>query len=163
MSPEDEAALDMLLADAVVPCGSCHACCHSPVEVRPDWGDDPADYRLAISVDKSAPNKHAMVTLHRTADGTCYALRNGRCSIWSKRPRVCRGFDCRKVFLLYTKDERRELVDKGYFKKAVLQAGRNRAATLEDADVIVAAARRLNYGRRSIDFMEKRRGVEVKP
>lgn len=162
MNAEDQAAFDLLMADAIVPCGTCHACCHSPVEVRPDWGDDPADYRLAVSVDKTAPNQHAMVTLDRKDDGSCYALRNGRCSIWEKRPRVCRTFDCRKMFVMHSKAERRELVDKGYFRKAVLQAGRNRVATLEGGDVIQSAARRLNFGRRSIDFMEKRRGVEVK-
>ena len=111
VTPESEAeakVIEAMLSDAIVPCGTCHACCHSPVAVSPEAGDDPSLYKLAISVDRTAPNQHAMVTLDRKPDGSCYALRNGRCTIWDKRPRVCRNFDCRKMFVLHSKAERSE-------------------------------------------------------
>ena len=163
VKPESDAearVIEAMLAEAIVPCGACHACCHSPVEVRPDHGDDPSLYRLAVSVDRTAPNQHAMVTLDRKPDGSCYALRNGRCTIWDKRPRVCRNFDCRKMFVLHSKAERRELVAKGYFKRAVLDAGKAQVGTLENAEEIKRLAARVKFGARSIAFMEQRRGVK---
>jgi len=144
--------------DAIVPCGTCHACCHSPVEIRPDWGDNPDDYEHGIYVDTSAPNSMALFTLNMVG-GACYALKNGRCSIWAKRPSICRSFDCRKIFLMYTKEERRELVAKKYFVRAIMDAGRNRADTLEGGQAIRAAARKIKFGARSLAFMEHRRGI----
>ena len=163
VTPESEAeakVIEAMLSDAIVPCGTCHACCHSPVAVSPEAGDDPSLYKLAISVDRTAPNQHAMVTLDRKPDGSCYALRNGRCTIWDKRPRVCRNFDCRKMFVLHTKAERRELVAKGYFKRAVIDAGKARAGTLENGEDLKRLAARINFGQRAIAFMEHKRGVK---
>lgn len=159
-SDDEAAVIAAMLGEAIVPCGTCHACCHSPVEVRPDFGDDPSLYKLAISVDKSAPNRHAMVTLDRKPDGSCYALRNGRCTIWDKRPRVCRNFDCRKMYVLHTKAERRELVALGYFKREVIDAGKKRAGTLENAEEMKALAARVKFGERAIAHFEQRRGVK---
>jgi len=161
-SEEDVALFTDGHADAVVPCAGCNACCYSPVEVRPDFGDNPDDYQLAISVDVTAPNSLPMVTLDRKPDGSCYALKGGRCSIWAKRPRTCREFDCRRIFWMYDKAGRRELLAKGYFKRAVLDAGRRRADTLEIGPRLRAAAKRIGFVRISIDWMERRRGVEVK-
>jgi len=157
----DEAT--MLLAsirEAVVPCGTCTACCRSPVEVRPDCGDNLADYETGIYVDTSAPNAPAMVTLLQKPDGACYALKGGRCSIWNKRPYICRQFDCRKIFAMHTKEQRRDLVNKKYFHKAVIDAGKKRLHTLENADELRAAATRLNYGARGMEYMEQSRGVK---
>lgn len=156
--PDQLDAIETAKADAVVPCGTCNACCHSPVEVSPDFGDNPDDYELAISVDTSAANGLQMITLDRREDGSCYALKAGRCSIWSKRPKICRAFDCRKIFWMFDKAGRRELLAKGYFRKAVLDAGRNRADTLPEGPKLREAARLVDFGSRSIGFMETRRG-----
>ena len=157
---DEDLALIRNHGEAIVPCGSCHACCHSPVEVRPDFGDNPDDYKLALSHDTSAPNGLVMITLDRKPDGSCYALKAGRCSIWAKRPQVCREFDCRRIFWSYDKAGRRELLDKGYFKRAVLDAGRNRADTLAEGPALREACKRVNFGPRSIEYMDRRRGVK---
>lgn len=157
----DEAIMLMAATrEAVVPCGTCTACCRSPVEIRPDCGDDPADYETAVYVDTSAPNGPAIVTLRLKPDGACYALKGGRCSIWEKRPYICRQFDCRKIFAMHTKAQRRDLVDKRYFHKSVIDAGKKRLHTLENAEELRAAAVRLNYGERGMDYMEQARGVK---
>jgi len=162
IDPEDARIIREAAADSVVPCGSCNACCHSPVGVQPQFGDDPSLYELAINVDTSAPNGHTMVTLNRKPDGSCYALKNGRCSIWEKRPQVCRAFDCRKIFAMHTKEERRALVDLKYFKQAIFDAGRKRLSTLANAEALRDACKRIGYGRMALDYMERRRGVVPK-
>jgi Fe-S-cluster containining protein len=162
MDSEDARLIAAAAEDSVVPCGSCHACCHSPVEIQPHRGDDPALYELAVNMDVSAPNRHTMITLNRKPDGSCYALKNGRCSIWDKRPVICRAFDCRKLFAMHTKEERRTLVELKYFKQAIFDAGRKRLSTLLDAEALRAACKRVGYGRMALEFMERRRGVVPK-
>lgn len=160
MDSEDARVIMAATEESVVPCGSCHACCHSPVEVQPQFGDDPDLYELAISVDSSAPNRHTMITLNRKPDGSCYALKNGRCSIWDKRPMICRGFDCRKLFVMHTKEERRTLVALKYFKQAIFDAGKKRLPTLAGAEELRLACKQIGYGRKALAYMEMRRGVK---
>jgi len=162
LSKEDEDLLSVTLEDAIVPCGSCSACCHSPVEVRPDFGDNPSNYEVGIYRDVSAPNGLGLLTLKMKPDGSCYALKNGRCTIWEKRPSVCRSFDCRKMFVMHTKEERRALVALKYFKQAIMNAGRERAHTLPNGEALRALCKRIGYGRLSIATMERRRGVKPK-
>jgi len=160
MSPSDAAIIERTREDAVLACGTCNACCYSPVALRPERGDNPEAYQLALSHDTSAPNGLTMLTLDRNPDGSCYALKDGRCSIWPKRPAVCRNFDCRRLFWMYDKAQRRELIAKGYFKRTVFDAGRMRGATLEDGPGLREVCRRVNFGARSITFMERWRGVK---
>lgn len=162
ISKEDEALLAATTEDAIVPCGTCSACCHSPVEVRPEFGDDPSNYEIGIYHDRSAPNGLGLVTLRMRPDGSCYALKNGRCTIWEKRPSVCRAFDCRKLFAMHTKEERRALVALKYFKQAIMSAGRERLHTLAEAEALRAACKRIGYGKLALATMDRRRGVKLK-
>lgn len=36
--------------------------------------------------------KFGLFLIERRADGSCVFLQEGRCSVYEKRPRVCRGF-----------------------------------------------------------------------
>jgi Fe-S-cluster containining protein len=75
---------------AQIDCGTCHGCCHQTVVITPQdgegWDLDPT---------ASAP------TLRRREDGSCVYLDatsvNG-CSVYERRPAVCRKFHCGKWF-----------------------------------------------------------------
>ena len=73
---------------ADVPCNGCTACCHGPIVLQPAHGDDPSQYE---TVSDSAWG----VKLAQKPDGSCHYLVPGGCSIWNRRPAVCRAFDCR--------------------------------------------------------------------
>lgn len=68
-----------------VPCNGCTACCNYGVALTDD--DDPSKYETRKVGDR----------IHTALqdDGTClYRAVNG-CTIWERRPTICRQFDCR--------------------------------------------------------------------
>ena len=160
ISEEDRAMIRSAAEPSEVPCNGCSACCRSVVAIQPERGDNPADYECAINIDTSAPNRARTFSLNRKPDGSCYALRNGRCTIWDKRPYICRAFDCRKLWVMLTRPERQRLIRDRYFSRDIFAAGKKRACTLPEADALRAAALRVGYGAMSIAFMDHRRGVK---
>jgi hypothetical protein len=70
-----------------VPCGTCVTCCSCDVELREVYGDTLADYDTV--------EKDGATLLRQTADGWCGYLKDGKCSIYARRPFVCRTYDCR--------------------------------------------------------------------
>ena len=48
------------------------------------------------------------------------------CSIYERRPSVCRGFDCRKLFMSKTRNERRDWIKSGMMQREVYAAARER-------------------------------------
>ncbi len=73
---------------ADVNCNGCTACCHGPIVLHPAMGDEPRNYRHHFV-------EGAGLVLDRNDDDSCIYLQAGGCSIWSKRPAICRAFDCR--------------------------------------------------------------------
>lgn len=73
-------------AGAAVPCGTCVECCACLVLPSEKHGDDPSLY----DVDEDG-------VIKQTADGWCIYLRDGKCSIYDKRPYMCRVYDCRTM------------------------------------------------------------------
>lgn len=63
------------------PCDTCGACCRNLAPAGPPIG------RARIE-----PALHDGMNMRLTADGTCVALVDGRCSIYESRPEVCRTF-----------------------------------------------------------------------
>jgi Fe-S-cluster containining protein len=78
--------------EAQVPCGTCNACCTCGYEVEVFADDDP-------SLEAVPSSKDGARVLVRNADGSCRYLIDGKCSVYDRRPRACREFDCR-VFVL---------------------------------------------------------------
>lgn len=83
---------------ANVPCGTCNACCRNTDPVLLDPDENPANYKttayLRVGLD-IAPR----VGLAMKENGNCYYLGETGCTIYDKRPRVCRAFDCRMLYL----------------------------------------------------------------
>ena len=65
-------------------------------------------------------------------DGNCIYLGETGCSIHSRRPAMCREFDCRRFYLGFKdRSERRRMVKSGMVSKEVIDAGRQRLGTLK--------------------------------
>lgn len=116
---------------ASVPCGTCNACCHGDaVTLRPDHGDHLDDYLYEMA----ALPVFGLWPVLKKVDGHCVYLKDGRCSIWSRAPAVCRAFDCRRFYLSRSRAERRRMVREGLGGQAVMKAGKDRLHTLSEAE-----------------------------
>jgi Fe-S-cluster containining protein len=67
-------------------------------------------------------------------NGRCVYLGPSGCSIYERRPLLCRNFDCRKHYLILPKQDRDNLVRPGLSSRAVFNAGRSRLKTLSPAE-----------------------------
>jgi hypothetical protein len=74
---------------STVPCGTCSACCRSDFDINLETQDDPTLYQTQVGP------KTGQLSLAKTPDGACVYLQNDKCSIYDRRPNVCRSFDCR--------------------------------------------------------------------
>ena len=114
---------------AIVPCNGCKLCCkNDAILLQPEHGDQPATY-------DTMPFKHPLTgedafVLKRKPNGECVYLDETGCTIWNRAPALCQSFDCRLNYLKYTRHMRKQLTKKGLLSKAVLDAGRERLATL---------------------------------
>lgn len=83
--------------DAVdVPCDTCTACCQSRYFVH--IGPDETETLQAIPAELLVPaprQREGHMMLGYDESGTCPMLENGRCTIYTQRPRTCRQYDCR--------------------------------------------------------------------
>jgi Fe-S-cluster containining protein len=96
--------------DAQVPCNGCRLCCTGQlVLLFPDRGDDPAAYK---TTERQTPYGPAYFLAQRP-DGACVYLGAEGCTIYARRPAVCRAFDCGKWFARHTRAERRIAIRKG--------------------------------------------------
>lgn len=92
--------------DAVVPCGSCTACCTSSyfIHIAPDETDALAAIPKKWLVKAPGlPKGH--VLLGYDEKGHCPMFRENRCSIYDRRPRTCRQYDCRLYAVTETAPE----------------------------------------------------------
>lgn len=113
---------------ANVPCNGCTACCRNEFKLLlPEQGDRVETYEH-VYIDTANIGRRPM--LANKPNGECVYLTETGCSIHDRAPRICRSFDCRKFFRHFSRTERRQMVKNGTAKPAVLDAGRERAATL---------------------------------
>jgi Fe-S-cluster containining protein len=93
--------------ERIVPCGSCQACCRREwIILDPAAGDVIELYETEDVVD-ARTGKDAKALAHKT-NGDCLYLGAAGCTIHSRRPQVCRSFDCRVHYLNMMKKPRRE-------------------------------------------------------
>jgi hypothetical protein len=74
-----------------VPCGTCGECCiGDAVFIHPECGDDASQYETEVY--------EGRVVLAHKPNGECIYLERGKgCSIWERRPTICRELDCRAL------------------------------------------------------------------
>jgi hypothetical protein len=108
---------------AEVPCNGCTRCCQTNdlILVKEDFGDDPDSYETA-----PAPigfGYERMVA--KAPNGDCIYLRRGvGCTIWERRPAVCKDFDCAGLAKALPRGSLEDLVRRGVVTKAVVERGR---------------------------------------
>jgi hypothetical protein len=104
-------------------------CCRSGqgLFLHPEQGDDPGSYRTRTLTGSGG---ETVFVLETTAAGACVYLGEGGCTIYERRPLICRSFDCRKHYLILPRQDRDNLVRLKISSRAVFNAGRARLGTL---------------------------------
>jgi Fe-S-cluster containining protein len=104
-------------------------CCRSGqgLFLHPDQGDDVESYRTR---QVTGSGGEAVFLLETNAAGGCVYLGETGCTIYERRPLICRTFDCRKHYLILPRQDRDNLVRLKLSSRAVFRAGRARLATL---------------------------------
>lgn len=117
-------------AQTEVPCNTCTECCRSSqgLFLHPEHGDEVDKYRHQTMTDQTTGKP--VFLLATEANGQCVYLGAHGCTIYGRRPLLCRSFDCRKHYLILPKQDRDNLVRVGLSSRAVFNAGRARLKSL---------------------------------
>jgi uncharacterized protein len=111
------------VADAKVPCGPCRLCCYGEkVVVLTAYGERPEDYDVVPMAGGKLNGEQAFV-LRQHEDGACVYLGPDGCTIYERRPKICRTFDCGGLYASRTRAERRQMSRDPPTKK-LLERGR---------------------------------------
>jgi hypothetical protein len=113
-----------------VPCNGCTECCRSNqgLFLHPEQGDQVESYRHRVMTDQATGKP--VFLLATEANGQCVYLGASGCTIYDRRPLLCRTFDCRKHYLILPRQDRDNLVRVGLSSRAVFNAGRVRLKSL---------------------------------
>jgi hypothetical protein len=91
-----------------------------------------ASYRHRAITDGATGNP--LFLLATEPNGQCVYLGPAGCTIYERRPLLCRSFDCRKHYLILPRQDRDNLVRLGFSSRAVFNAGRARLGSLSAAE-----------------------------
>ena len=117
-----------------VPCNGCTECCRSNqgLVLHPEQGDEVESYRHRVVADPATGEP--VFRLATRANGQCVYLGATGCTIYDRRPFLCRSFDCRKHYLILLRQDRDNLVRLGLSSRAVFNAGRARLKSLSSEE-----------------------------
>ena len=96
--------------------------------LHPEQGDDVESYRYRVLAHRVGGDP--VFALATDESGRCVYLGVNGCTIYDRRPFLCRSFDCRKHYLILPRQDRDNLVRIGLSSRAVFNAGRSRLKTL---------------------------------
>lgn len=100
--------------------------------LHPGQGDDVGSYQVRVTAHPDTGE--AVFLLATKGNGECVYLGESGCTIYERRPLLCRSFDCRKHYLILPRQDRDNLVRLGLSSRAVFNAGRARVKTLSAAE-----------------------------
>jgi uncharacterized protein len=113
-----------------VPCGTCTLCCkYEAIILHPEDGDDFTQYETTIGTNPFSGQPVHM--LKQRKDGTCTYLGPFGCSIYNRRPAICRSFDCRVLVKRIDETRARALIANGQMTQEVYDRGRALVHTLQ--------------------------------
>lgn len=117
-----------------VKCDGCTECCRSGqgLVLHPEQGDDVNSYKHRVAGHRAGGSP--VFVLATDDSGGCAYLGKRGCTIYERRPVLCRSFDCRKYYLMLPRADRDNLVRLKLSSRAVFNAGRARLKTLRDAE-----------------------------
>jgi Fe-S-cluster containining protein len=124
-------------------CSTCpgHCCRNDTILLHPEKGDIPSLYDTE-TISHPMTGKPAKMLAHKP-NGDCIYLGEvdgvGRCTIYHRRPAICRAFDCGLSYAKLTRAERRQLLRDDLVSRDTLDQGRRvqeaRASRIaQDAD-----------------------------
>lgn len=111
-----------------VQCNGCRACCIKQTVILLD--EDEAhleDFQYSEAV---YGGDLVIRVLNHRSNGECVHLGPDGCTIYDKRPVICRQYDCRKQFMVTTRNERRTR----HFGDKIWKEARKRLGTLDEED-----------------------------
>ncbi len=111
--------------------------------LHPEQGDDVASYKHRLL--GKTQNDEPVYVLDATEDGRCVYLDSFGCTIYKRRPLLCRTFDCRQHYLILPRQDRDNLVRIGLASRAVFNAGRARLRTLSPEERSECIAKRTEF------------------
>src|SRR5205085_8023149 len=113
-----------------VPCDGCTECCktNQGLVLHPDQGDYVESYQYQVLGQRASGDP--VFALATDGSGQCVYLGENGCTIYDRRPFLCRSFDCRKHYLILPRQDRNNLVNIGLSSRAVFDAGKKRVKTL---------------------------------
>ncbi|MGO4438557.1 YkgJ family cysteine cluster protein [Rhizobium sp. RAF56] len=114
---------------ARVPCGGCTGCCRSAYLFADLDAEECGRFPDAVHSDVVGG-----MVLPKREDGSCTYLIEGKCSIYERRPRACRVYDCRDRLLLGAFDGNDPVM-----LQALQEWAPFRTPTGEDMDLLSAA------------------------
>jgi hypothetical protein len=85
-------------------------------------------YRHRVLTDQATGSP--IFLLATEENGQCVYLGAKGCTIYERRPLLCRSFDCRAHYLILPRQDRDNLVRLGLSSRAVFNAGRARLSSL---------------------------------
>lgn len=109
---------------ATLPCGSCTLCCRGgeAIVLHPEDGDIPAFYETSL---QRHPLTGAPIQiLKQKPDGSCHYLGAAGCTIYDRRPAICKAFDCRLFVKRIPPTMQARLVKDGLGASEVFAKGR---------------------------------------
>jgi Fe-S-cluster containining protein len=121
-----------------VPCNDCTECCGSnqALVLHPERGDNVESYRHRVVTDQASGQPAYL--LATDGAGKCVYLGTSGCktgcTIYDRRPLLCRSFDCRKHYLILPREDRDNLVRLGLSSRSVFNAGRARLKSLSGVE-----------------------------
>lgn len=123
-----------------VNCGSCRLCCKGDSIILHEGHDNPNNYET-VEILSPITGKPTLILAHKE-NGDCIYLGENGCTIYEKRPMICREFDCRKFASCVPHKYREALIRNGKIRRLVVNAGQKRAHTLTHDEQQACEARR---------------------
>jgi len=132
--------------NTTVPCNGCRQCCVNfpAIVLHPECGDDISAYET-VEIPHPLTGNQSHMLKHKD-NGDCIYLGASGCEIYDNRSIICREFDCRKMYLRFTKSTREHMVRNKIADKQIFDAGKKHQHTLS------AAERRLEISKRNGDM-----------
>ena len=112
-------------ASSSVPCDGCTLCCKGQKVFLFD-DEDATGLGAVPDIVPDFPGRpgRRALRLPLTAAGDCAHLTDHGCAIYERRPRVCRGFDCRAHYFLPANERRKREAMFSDHDRAICRRGR---------------------------------------
>lgn len=99
-------------------------CCRNQViALYPEHGDAIGEYDTRVVPSPTEPGRLVAI-LKQREDGSCIYLGETGCTIYDKRPQICRAFDCGAFYRDTPRHERKRMVREGKATQVLFDRGR---------------------------------------